>query len=186
MYDIYCTLVLSICSWNSSTDHWPRRSLSPSVLYFVFCILYFVCVMVFLWIEIGCVCWWILAPKPTFCPAAALKNWRDELWFATVLSNWFSFSTFIYNHKAVLGACRVSQCDREGKELRSDRLYTRLILIHTHNLQMSTNPTNPIPPRNVKLRNTPSSVAWEPVPLWNWRLKGSRGGDNRGVSQLSK
>ena len=63
--------------------NWPRRSLSQSV-----------CVPVFLWIEIGCVCWWILAPNPTSCPPAALKNWRDELWFATVLSNWFSFRTF--------------------------------------------------------------------------------------------
>ena len=122
--------------------NWPRRSLSQSV-----------CVPVFLWIEIGCVCWWILAPKPTFCPAAALKNWRDELWFATVLSNWFSFSTFIYNHKAVLGACRVSQCDREWKELRSDRLYTRLILIYTHNLQVGPKPCK----HRTKVRQPPNN-----------------------------
>ena len=100
--------------------NWPRRSLSPSV-----------CVPVFLWIEIGCVCWWILAPNPTSCPPAALKNWRDKLWFATVLSNWFSVTTF---HNRLASRYLAGSPDFDRGEKNLDREIIRIVsfwLTHT-------------------------------------------------------
>ena len=80
-----------------------------------------VCVMVSPWIEIGCLCWWILAPKPAFCPPWALKNWRDQLSFASELSNWFSLNTSWINNLAwwLFLLCRSDPYSLKSKSLQT-------------------------------------------------------------------
>ena len=80
-----------------------------------------VCAMVSPWIEIGCYCWCILAPKPAFCPPGALKNWWDELSFASELSNWFSLNTSWINNLAwwLFLLCRSDPYSVKSKSLQT-------------------------------------------------------------------
>ena len=65
-----------------------------------------------------------------------------------------SYSALSYiTTKQLWGHAGSPKCDREGKELRSDRLYTRLILIYTHNLQVGPKPCK----HRTKVRQPPNN-----------------------------